>query len=109
MKDPKLDVINQVQLIEFKGLGDVKMFVLTSKNFWQAEMILLYLIDASNSVISFSIGFSTCFLKSMNNVFPELDIDFKSLLFEFPYISPIFIDCSFGPLYIFSLFSQNLI
>ena len=36
-------------------------------------------------------------LKSMNNVFPELEIDFKSLLLESPYTSPIFIDCSSGP------------
>ena len=87
----------------FGGLGDVKIFVLTSNQFWQ-DMILLYLIDAPNSVFSFP-NFS-CFLKSMNNVFPELDIDLKSLLFALPYTSPIFIDCSSGPSYVLSLFNH---
>ena len=84
------------------------MFVLTSKKYWQAEMILLYLIDASNSVISCSQNLY-CFLKSMNNIFPELEIDFKSLLFEFPYTSPIFIDCSSGPSYMISRFNHESI
>ena len=99
-------MINQVQLVVFEQLGDVNIFVLTSNQVWQADMILLYLIDASNSVFSFN---RPCFLKTINNVFPELEIDFNSLLFEFPYTSPIFIDCSLGPSYIFSLFNHNSI
>ena len=71
------------------------MFFLTSKKVWQSKLIFLYLIDAMN--FAFSSQNSYCFLKSINIDFPELEIDFKSLLFEFPFASPIFIDCSSGP------------
>ena len=85
------------------------MFLLTSNQVWQTEMILLRFIIASNSVLDPKFPIINCFLKSMNNVFPELDIDFKSLLYEFPYTSPIFIDCSSDPSKILSLLSQYLI
>ena len=67
-------------------LGDIKKVILLSNQVWQSKSIFLYVINASNSTVPDA----RCFLKSMNIDLPELEIDFKSLLSEFPYTSPIF-------------------
>ena len=106
--DPKLNVINQLQLVmSEEWWGDIKIFLLKSNNVWQSKFIFLYLINAVKFEFSSSILYG--FLKSINIDIPELDIDFKSLLYDCPYTSPIFMCCSFGPSWIWSLFSQYLI
>ena len=69
-------------------LGDIKKVILLSNQVWQSKSIFLYLIKASNSIVD--VECTSSILKSMNIDLPELEIDFKSLLSEFPYTSLIF-------------------
>ena len=81
------------------SFGDIS--TLPSSQDWQSGIILLYLMDATNSTVgnipNAVLLSQNFFLKAINIVFPEVEMDFNTLWLGVPNSSPISSDWSLGP------------
>ena len=75
----------------FGLLGDIIVWLLNQDV--QSGLILLYLMNATNSAV----WKWNCFLKSIKTEFPKLEMEFTRLWLGVPNSSPISFDLSSGP------------